>query len=172
GDFHADFANQYLGGGVLHGGCVQEEILFMIKPECLVGMLVCAKMDENEAIVISGAEQFSKYRGYGTSVRYDGTHVDQHPFNKKLDCLDNHICAYDADVAFFNRNFALKTLHRNLVKAYAAFSSPEKIKPKPNGTITSKYQFVTGNWGCGAFGGNKEEKALIQIMSASVANVD
>lgn len=24
--FHADFANQYIGGGVLGGGCVQEEV--------------------------------------------------------------------------------------------------------------------------------------------------
>jgi hypothetical protein len=67
--FHADFANKYIGGGVLsrvshrtraphshdrtHGtrtartahalttmgqGCVQEEILFVLKPECLVSM--------------------------------------------------------------------------------------------------------------------------------------
>ena len=30
----ADFANRFIGGGVLHGGCVQEEILFSIYPEC------------------------------------------------------------------------------------------------------------------------------------------
>jgi hypothetical protein len=56
--FHADFANKYIGGGVLsrvrlrplHArmrrqlthtslqGCVQEEILFVLKPECLVSM--------------------------------------------------------------------------------------------------------------------------------------
>ena len=33
---HADFANSFPGGGALTGGNVQEEILFVIKPECLV----------------------------------------------------------------------------------------------------------------------------------------
>lgn len=31
---HADFANEYIGGGVLRRGAVQEEIRFTICPEC------------------------------------------------------------------------------------------------------------------------------------------
>lgn len=52
-----DFANRYLGGGVLGSGCVQEEIRFMINLECVVGMLFCESMKANEAIYIYGAEQ-------------------------------------------------------------------------------------------------------------------
>lgn len=52
-----DFANRYLGGGVLGHGCVQEEIRFMINPECIVGMLFCESMKSDEAIYIYGAEQ-------------------------------------------------------------------------------------------------------------------
>lgn len=33
-----DFANKYLGGGVLTRGCVQEEITFTICPELICGM--------------------------------------------------------------------------------------------------------------------------------------
>eukprot|EP01105_Mastigella_eilhardi_P019127 TRINITY_DN4482_c0_g1_i1.p1 TRINITY_DN4482_c0_g1~~TRINITY_DN4482_c0_g1_i1.p1 ORF type:complete len:319 (-),score=92.93 TRINITY_DN4482_c0_g1_i1:60-1016(-) len=44
---HADFANEFIGGGVLQGGCVQEEILFITCPECLVAMLLCSKMEES-----------------------------------------------------------------------------------------------------------------------------
>lgn len=40
--------------GVLTGGCVQEEILFVIKPECLVSLLICSVMKDNESIIISG----------------------------------------------------------------------------------------------------------------------
>lgn len=58
---HADFANMYLGGGVLSGGCVQEEIRFAICPELLIGVLLCPVMSEAEAIQIVGAEQFSAY---------------------------------------------------------------------------------------------------------------
>ena len=39
----ADFANEYIGGGVLCGGNVQEEIRFSICPECLVSMLLCPR---------------------------------------------------------------------------------------------------------------------------------
>lgn len=52
-----DFANRYLGGGVLGTGCVQEEIRFMINPECIVGMLFCESMKAEEAIYIYGTEQ-------------------------------------------------------------------------------------------------------------------
>ena len=37
---HADFANAFIGGGVLGGGCVQEEIRFTVEPEALLSMLV------------------------------------------------------------------------------------------------------------------------------------
>ena len=36
----ADFANCWLGGGVLGSGCVQEEIMFVLYPELLVGTCV------------------------------------------------------------------------------------------------------------------------------------
>lgn len=36
-----DFANKSLGGGVLGNGAVQEEILFVIFPECLVSKIIC-----------------------------------------------------------------------------------------------------------------------------------
>lgn len=52
-----DFANRYLGGGVLGRGCVQEEIRFMINPECIVGMLFCESMKKEEAIYIYGSKQ-------------------------------------------------------------------------------------------------------------------
>merc|ERR1712232_233259 len=71
-NLQADFANQYLGGGALRGGNVQEEIRFAICPECFVGMLFCERLEDNEAIFITGTQQFSRYTGYGGSFRFDG----------------------------------------------------------------------------------------------------
>ena len=79
GCLQVDFANEYLGGGVLSGGCVQEEIRFAVSPECTVGLLLCQRMLEHEAIVITGAEQFSQYTGYGFSLGYGGDFVDPTP---------------------------------------------------------------------------------------------
>jgi len=78
-ELHADFANKYIGGGVLTGGCVQEEILFLVKPECLISLMFCAVMEANEVIFITGAERYSKYKGYGPRFGFDGDYVDNSP---------------------------------------------------------------------------------------------
>merc|ERR1740121_1834828 len=74
---HADFANMFIGGGVLSGGCVQEEIRFAICPELCVSMLVCPCMQPEEAIQIIGGEQFSDYSGYAFGLQYNGDHTDK-----------------------------------------------------------------------------------------------
>lgn len=54
GKLQVDFANKYLGGGVLGHGCVQEEIRFVICPELLVSKLFCECLKPSEAILITG----------------------------------------------------------------------------------------------------------------------
>jgi hypothetical protein len=64
-EFHAVFSNKWLGGGLLHaGGYAQEEMVFVLRPESIVSLLLCPdseEMEDNEAIVISGAECFSSH---------------------------------------------------------------------------------------------------------------
>ena len=40
---HADFANMYIGGGRLSGGCVQEEIRFAVWPELMLSMVAAVQ---------------------------------------------------------------------------------------------------------------------------------
>ena len=72
GALQADFANEYLGGGVLMGGNVQEEIRFSICPECLVSMLVCPRMRPHEAVLLTGVKQYATYSGYGDRFECTG----------------------------------------------------------------------------------------------------
>ena len=53
--FQADFANKFIGGGVLGGGCVQEEIRFMINPEMILSRLFTEMLERNECLVMTGA---------------------------------------------------------------------------------------------------------------------
>ena len=62
GGQQVDFANRYIGGGVLGEGCVQEEIRFLICPELIVSRLFTEELDNNECLVMTGAEQFSNYK--------------------------------------------------------------------------------------------------------------
>ena len=57
-----DFANKYIGGGVLGQGCLQEEIRFLISPELIITRLFTEVLESNEVIEITGAETYSTYK--------------------------------------------------------------------------------------------------------------
>ncbi|CAF3767930.1 unnamed protein product [Rotaria sordida] len=162
GALQVDFANKYIGGGVLGGGCVQEEIRFTICPEMLVSLLLCEKMEINECIFLIGCERYSSYRGYAKSFQFDEDYEDNTP----RDNWDRRWCHVVAMDAIYFRNpsdqYQMKAVDRELLKAYTSFS------PLGKG---SDYEFgiATGNWGCGAFNGDKQLKAIIQLMAASEA---
>lgn len=162
---HADFANMFIGGGVLCGGCVQEEIRFAICPELCASMLVCPCMLEEEAIQILGGEQFSAYKGYGTSLQYGGDHRD--PAERledgtvlvsilAMDALD-----YRGRDSSLDAQLSASDLLRDLNKSLAAFAPVDEISHERFPKV------ATGNWGCGAFGGCAPLKALVQWASAS-----
>jgi len=73
---HLDFANKYVGGGMLGYGCCQEEILFMLCPELIVSRLLAEVLDDNETLVVTGHQFFNDYVGYTWSFRWNGDYVD------------------------------------------------------------------------------------------------
>jgi poly(ADP-ribose) glycohydrolase len=87
-NIHVDFANRMIGGGVLGHvsfcafalrlsfcqGCIQEEILFVVKPECLVSLLFVGQLRGNEVAFIRGAKRFSAYTGYSKTFRFVGNY--------------------------------------------------------------------------------------------------
>jgi len=162
---HADFANMFIGGGALSGGCVQEEIRFSICPELCLSMLICPCMLEHEAIQIVGAEQFSSYKGYAFSLRFGGDYVDK--VRRKQDgSLLTSVLAMDAnDLRCGDSSVAGQhdkdPLHRDLNKSLAAFTPIDEDALKEFEVV------ATGNWGCGAFLGCAQIKALTQLASAS-----
>mmetsp|Transcript_7904 Transcript_7904/g.14742 ORF Transcript_7904/g.14742 Transcript_7904/m.14742 type:complete len:479 (+) Transcript_7904:9-1445(+) len=165
---HADFANMFLGGGVLSNGSIQEEIRFTICPELLSAMLLCPRMDEDEAIQIVGAQQYSAYGGYGRNLAYAGDFKDTvYPRDADGTPLIS-ILAMDA-FDFKRRDSSLKAQMspyfalRELNKALAAFTPVDEV------SLRNFPSIATGNWGCGAFKGNAPLKALLQWCAASQA---
>ncbi|VDK84342.1 unnamed protein product [Litomosoides sigmodontis] len=158
GMLQVDFANKYIGGGVLRSGCVQEEIRFLICPEMIVSMIVCERMRNNEAIIICGAERFSDYSGYGSSFRWRPRRkVDSFP-RDRFNRLCCELVAIDALPFSSKRDqFNVELVDRELLKAYVGFAIND-------GTTRP---VATGNWGCGVFGGDLHLKSLIQLMASS-----
>lgn len=83
------------GGGVLGNGALMEEILFSICPELIVSILFTEQLLDNEVLIITGTEQFSKYKGYGHSFEFDGSFDDRMPLDK-LGRRSSQIVAMDA----------------------------------------------------------------------------
>jgi hypothetical protein len=156
-----DFANRYLGGGVLGWGCVQEEIRFMMNPEMIVGMLFCESMNSKEAILMTGCEEFNKYTGYSSSFKWAGGKTDTTPLDEYRRKMV-YVTAIDA-ISFQKPHlqFEEALLKRELNKAFVGFyhDPNDELSPIP---------VSSGNWGCGAFRGFKPLKALIQLMACCV----
>ena len=154
-----DFANRFLGGGVLGKGALQEEIQCITRPEQLVGLLFCESMTDEEAILIQGARAYSGYKGYGKTFAF-------HASNMSIEDVDKEVVAMDA-IDFSTTQgsqFAEPSILRELNKAYVAFYGGDlDSKTSPKKPIS------TGNWGCGAFQGDAQLKFLLQWIAASRA---
>ncbi len=173
GTLQADFANKYIGGGVLHYGCVQEEIRFMLSPECLISVILSDEMLDHEAILLRNTIQYTSYTGYSYSFQCTGlsrtlqsameiTSKDNNESSITLLPLDE-IVAIDA--LPFGRNkskqYQLPQILRELEKCRAGLSS----STSPGRT------FATGNWGCGVFGGDAQLKSVIQWLACSACGM-
>ncbi|KAM8774386.1 poly(ADP-ribose) glycohydrolase isoform 2-T2 [Rhynchonycteris naso] len=165
GMLQVDFANRFVGGGVTSAGLVQEEIRFLINPELIVSRLFTEVLDHNECLIITGTEQYSEYTGYAETYRWARSHEDGNE-RDAWQRRSTEIVAIDA--LHFRRyldQFVPEKIRRELNKAYCGFLRP--------GVASEHLSAVaTGNWGCGAFGGDARLKALIQILAAAVAERD
>jgi len=156
-----DFANRYIGGGVLTGGCVQEEILFAIQPEAIASLLFMEKMENNDAIRIDNTIQYSNYEGYASNFLFKGNAIE----NNAKEIKRTKLIAIDAFPHSKIRD--QKIIARDIYKAFIGFKTvfydeKEEIEEK---------SIATGNWGCGAFGGDYELKFLQQWIAASFAGI-
>ena len=161
--FCVDFANKYIGGGVLSGGCVQEEILFVVEPEAIVSIFFMEKMEDNDAIRIDNLIQFSNYSGYGRSFKYEESAI------KKGEIKKHNIIAIDAVCDYSKGGIDKESVERDLIKAYIGFNL---INLEEENVLKLKKTIATGNWGCGAFGGDFELKFIQQWLAATFAGVE
>ncbi|NWX18851.1 PARG glycohydrolase, partial [Aegotheles bennettii] len=174
GLFCVDFANRFVGGGVTGAGLVQEEIRFLINPELIVSRLITEVLDHNECLIITGTEQYSEYTGYAETYRWARSHEDKTP-RDEWQRRYTEIVAIDAfHFRRFLDQFGPEKIRRELNKASNLLQSPAAYCgfSRPNVPPQNLSAIATGNWGCGAFGGDSRLKALIQILAAAEAGRD
>ena len=153
GALQADFANEYVGGGVMIGGNLQEEIRFSTCPECLVAILICPKMADHEAILFSDVRQYARFTGYGDDFECNGAHPDPTASTATVIAID--ASPYMGDDR--RRQYASIEMLRDLAKVWVGVSD----EGWPKATTAA----VAGNGDCGV--GAKGAAAALPATAAS-----
>ena len=116
-------------------------------PEAFLSILACETLEDDEIVILRGCKRYIEYNGYGDTFTYKGHYYEQNPtYIQDILVMD----------AVFSGQFSKSNIDRDLGKAWAAF---DKSK---NEII------VTGNWGCGVFGGDLLFKFLQQLCAAMI----
>eukprot|EP00586_Coscinodiscus_wailesii_P000858 CAMPEP_0172490076 /NCGR_PEP_ID=MMETSP1066-20121228/20436_1 /TAXON_ID=671091 /ORGANISM="Coscinodiscus wailesii, Strain CCMP2513" /LENGTH=377 /DNA_ID=CAMNT_0013258381 /DNA_START=288 /DNA_END=1421 /DNA_ORIENTATION=+ len=155
-----NFANQMFGYGDFVPSCTQEEIMQMMCPEFNVGMLFFEKM-ENECVILArNIRRYSKYEGYLDTFRFCGALPDDARYDQTIITMD----------AVFCNHYSPENQLRDVRKAYLGFSScldtvKQGEEEDQQGKCREHIVISTGQWGCGAFGGNPEHKFLQQAIA-------
>ncbi|KAJ6624185.1 hypothetical protein B0H10DRAFT_1708908, partial [Mycena sp. CBHHK59/15] len=141
----------------------QEEMHVGCTPESLPAKLLVPPLKDNEVVVLRGCEALIEMTGYGrraelSAIPPAGTYNWSGRTMLFMDALE--LDSFDTSAS--TPDLLPGNVDRELTKAYTAFSSYEGAAYE---TV------VTGHWGCGAFGGNREIKSIIQWCAASMAGV-
>ena len=162
-NIYVDFANQSIGGSLLRGGAVQEEIMFANSSLATVSLLFCTTMKNNDAIRITGTQAVSETKGYSHSLKFvgDSQRITEEGFKATIVAID--AIDFRADP---NTQFQAEQLKREILKAVAGVYVDEETDEKLPQTVE------TGNWGCGVFRGDFQLKALLQWIAVSLVKKD
>ena len=188
------FANAAIGFGPAG---TQEELVFGLRPEACVATLVVPPLAPHETCLVTGARVVGTVTGFGRSVAWAGACQDEAaaggcPCSELGSGPWHAVVAMDAaevegGVASGLQDLSEPVLLRELTKAVCGFKPPTAWPPPRLRTETDGSGWVcaaggskspgwtavaSGHWGCGAFGGNKAVKGLVQALAASCAGVD
>ncbi|KAJ7266429.1 hypothetical protein B0H12DRAFT_161093 [Mycena haematopus] len=154
-------ANSHIGFGRTAS---QEEMHVGCAPQALPAKLVTPPLKANEVMVLRGCEPVVEMTGYARTAELAAIIPAgaPHDWSKRTMLFMDALELDSYDTAAVTPDLLPGNVDRELTKAYTAFASYGEA---PYETV------VTGHWGCGAFGGDREIKSVIQWCAASMAGV-
>jgi poly(ADP-ribose) glycohydrolase len=150
----------------------QEELHVGVSPESYPAVLFASPLSDDQVLICRGAEAMVSISGYGRDAKLDqvlpSSNCSLEDFYRWKDRTMLFMDALEMDILGAENNSLIPDIQppprisREMIsKAYNAFRSDGQ----PYSHI------VTGLWGCGAFGGNKYVKCLLQWCAASLAQI-
>jgi len=188
-------ANKSVGLGP---AATQEELQVGSTPEAYPISLLVQPLEDNQVLVVQGAEAMVSIRGYGVEAWLEEILEPDYSEQVKksgkgdsvklaskwqsrtmlfMDAIQFDFDPASPETANIIQDLQLGNLSRELWKAYNAFDSTHVMRSENKTTVTGihsrgPYSVVaTGLWGCGTFGGDKHIKSMIQWCAASMAQV-
>lgn len=150
----ADFASSHgTGGGVLRSGCVQEEIKFVTHPELICSLLFCQTLGKNDVILVQSYSKYAEHTGYSSQFKFKKETYHSGTNGKFNLVMMNAVNVKKSPNSQYSRDMIL----RDINKAYLAAK------------CVSQWPFITGNWGCGAYGNDIYLKFLVQVVAMATA---
>lgn len=162
---HLVSSSEYIGADMFEKTITSEEIVLLTRPECLLAVLLCPKLVDNEAIVVFGAEKMSQYTGYGTNVRFVSNHVEQVKFGYNTD--QTEVLAQianvfiDASPKISSSAQFINDFLRDLDKVYCGLDACN---------INKQAIVATSHWSYKFNGNNIHIKFLQIVLAASQSN--
>lgn len=150
----------------------QEEMVVGASPELCVVVLMTPTLQDEEVLTVQGAQQMICMTGYGRDAHLSKMLeldrpdvISSLPSNwQKRTVLFMDALELDSyDTSELTPDLLPGNVDRELRKAYTAFSSARNDDGRAFEVV------VTGLWGCGSFGGNRQIKTIIQWLAASLA---
>lgn len=198
GALQVDFANRFVGGGVLRSGCVQEEIRMALAPEMILSRLVCEELTESEVLFMSGAPDFCTATGYAERFRFlQGCDPWATPGDEEDSRSNAHRLVLPLVPAHVTHPRTQEPMLMHDVCVLAMDARNFRVQGRPSDQYQPHYlrrelhkayvgfggvpesfaalpavrtgAIATGHWGCGAFRGDKELKLLLQWCAAAEA---
>jgi len=133
--------------------------MFCIYPELIIARLFNAMLSDTECCIFTGPEKYSVYSGYSDSFLFVADYKDTTPRDDRGRKVTKVVAMDALNFKYANDQYDERPITRELNKCYCAFYNTPKTALRP---------IATGNWGCGAFNGDLELKAVIQLMAAAV----
>lgn len=183
-DWFMNFAHHDLFNGYGHFMFAQDEIQVAEHPALasLREMMLSRNDNLRPATVADGAPTPVLFRNLQRTVNIDTRSIygarfacsDDSTIREAVSQLDpaplSNILAIEAPISSGNRIYARSEIEAALRTAYSGFravvlcSVTAATPPKP-------VVLHTGNWGCGAYGGNRQLMLSVQIMAARLAGI-
>jgi poly(ADP-ribose) glycohydrolase len=118
----------------LGNGCGQEEIKFVTCPDLIAALFFTEPLQNNEALIISGAKPYSTYKGCGKDFEFVAAADPSASSSEVIIAIDNidFSTLHKNDIC---RHYTQQYIEKEILKAFAIFKN------------CSSKKIATGNWG-------------------------